>query len=80
MVPCGWRPPADTGPCAPCPACGHAAAMHVGATACPMCILQLLLSEQAIAGMRIAAVLQQAGPQGGAAEWMGQTLDWPGTG
>jgi hypothetical protein len=77
VVPCGWPPPPETGACHPCPACGHAAAMHVGVNACPLCILQMLLSEQAVAGMRLAAVLQQAVPHGGMPEYMGQGLPWP---
>jgi hypothetical protein len=51
--------------------------MHVGVNACPLCLQQMILSEQAVAGMRLAALLQQALPYGGMPEYLGQGLNQP---
>jgi hypothetical protein len=60
-----------------CPICRHAAAVHAGA-GCPVCALQVALSELALFGARMSTVLaQMSAPQPGP-QWLGQHLPWPG--
>jgi hypothetical protein len=41
---CGWQPPPGIDPAAPCPACGHAAVVHIGCDACPLCQIGAVLA------------------------------------
>lgn len=57
---CGWRPGGPEEMAAECPFCGHAAAVHAGTDACPVCVLLAVLGEFTLFTMRVGRVLAAA--------------------